>query len=192
MSSSQPTSTTTSAVTTSSSDSSNSNNQVEAVAVEGGQGEGTVELPSTLEAALSKIEELKSKRDQLLAQKEKSTKEIEKLTKRTRMETLKSLVPRQLYRTEDKYNEELEKVYSWKNISDQEIADIYNTKLRAIDLGKRIPKQHGSSIITQDNKYTGFRSVPEFRSAATKIQQAASDNAKLFSLMKKIAGSSNN
>src|SRR4051812_34183800 len=95
------------------------------------------ELPTTLEAALERIKELRSKRDTLLAQKEKSEKEVEKLTKRSRLAQIRSLVPRVLYRNSDDYENEINKIYSWKNISDEEIADIYQTKLRAIDLGKR-------------------------------------------------------
>jgi hypothetical protein len=184
---SQPTTTSTVTSTTSSDSSSSNNNQVEAEgAIEGG-----VELPSTLEAALDVIKKLEAKRTELLTQKEKSTKEIEKLQKRTRMETLKSLIPRELFARSDTWEAELEKVYLWQGLSDKDISDIYQAKLSSIDSGKRV-KQHSSSSLTMQDKYAHFKSIPQFHNAATKIQQAASDNAKLFSLMKKIAGSSNN
>lgn len=68
----------------------------------------------------------------------------EKVAKANRMATLHNLIPRQLFVREDRYNEELEKVYKWSGISDQEIADIYRRKLGDI-------KQHGaSSTITRD------------------------------------------
>jgi len=169
--------------TTSSEEASNtSNNQ----AVESGD---MGELPTTFEAALQRIEELKSKRDSLLAQKEKSAKEIEKLTKASRMATLKTLVPRELFARSDTYEAELEKVYSWKNIPDEDIAAIYAEKLRSIDLGKRV-KQHGSSSMQRNDLYGGFRSVPNFHTAAAQ-KTTNSDNVKLFGFMKKIAGATN-
>jgi hypothetical protein len=87
------------------------------------------ELPSTLESAIDMIKQLTTKKEQLLAQKDKSAKEIEKLNKRTRMETLKSLIPRELFTRSDTYEVELEKVYNYKNMSDSDIAEIYQSKL---------------------------------------------------------------
>jgi hypothetical protein len=183
--SSQPSITTT-AVT--SSDSSNNNNQVEAVEG-GGQGE---ELPSTLEAAIDTIKQLTMKRDKLLADKAKTDKEIEKLNKRTRIETLKSLIPRELFARSDTWEAELEKVYLWQGLSDKDISDIYQAKLSSIDSGKRV-KQHSSSSTKKEedsSRYAHFKTVPQFHSAAaTKIQQSMSENERLFNLMKRIAGS---
>ena len=172
-----------------SSEAISNNSQGEA---EGGGGVA-IELPTTLESALERIKELRSKRDTLLADKAKTDKEVEKLTKRTRIETLKSLIPRELFSRSDIYEAELDKVYSWQGLSDKDISDIYQAKISSIDSGKRV-KQHGSSsiITAKEDKYANFRGVPEFKSAATKIQQAASDNTKLFNLVKKIAGANPN
>jgi hypothetical protein len=78
------------------------------------EGQQQQELPATFEAALEKVKQMRSTRDKLQTQIDKDNKAIEKLQKNTRLAELKSLVSRQLFRTEDKYNEELEKVYSWK------------------------------------------------------------------------------
>ena len=71
------------------------------------------------------------------------------MTKNARLAQIRTLVPRELYKHQDAYENEVEKVYNYKNISDEQIADIYNTKLRSIDLGQRRGggpvKQHGSS-----------------------------------------------
>jgi hypothetical protein len=99
------------------------------------EGQQQQELPATFEAALEKVKQMPSTRDKLQAQIDKDNKAIEKLQKNTRLAELKSLVSRQLFRTEDKYKEELEKVYSWKGICDKDIADMYQAKLRSIDLG---------------------------------------------------------
>jgi hypothetical protein len=151
------------------------------------------ELPSTLEAALERIKELRSKRDLLLSEKTKSEKEIEKLTKLTRMETLKSLIPRELFARSDTYEAELEKVYSWQGLSDKDISDIYQAKLSSIDSGKRVKQHSSSSTKEEDSRYAHFKTVPQFHSAAaTKIQQSMSENERLFNLMKRIAGNSSN
>jgi hypothetical protein len=158
------------------------------------------DLPKDLPAAIDKIKQLSLKRDELLHQKAKTDKELEWMTRNVRLAQIKTLVPRVLYRNSDDYENEINKVYSWQGMSDSDIAEIYQNKLRAIDLGqgKRTPKQHGSSTMMQQERsdsYAGFRSVPEFNniaSAAAKINQASSDNAKLFGLMKKIARANNN
>ena len=100
-------------------------------------------------------------------------------------------MPRVLYRNSDDYENEINKVYSWKGISDEEIADIYLTKLKAIDAGKRPVKQHSSS---SSDLYAGFRSVPNFHSASVKQDnKTKSDNVmRSYELMKKIAGSNIN
>jgi hypothetical protein len=119
------------------------------------------------------------KRDTLLAQKEKSTKEIEKLNKRTRIETLKSLIPRELFTRSDIYEAELEKVYSWQGLSDKDISDIYQAKLSSIDSGVKRVKQHGATITAKEEQYyANFKSVPQFNSAAARINQINSDNVK--------------
>ena len=46
------------------------------------------------------------------------------------MATLHQLIPRELFVREDRYQQELEHVYKWSGISDQEIAEIYLTKLK--------------------------------------------------------------
>jgi hypothetical protein len=84
-----------------------------------------------------------------------------------------------------------------KNISDEDIADIYLTKLKSIDLGRRQQvKQHSSSSMIQrgGDQYANFRSIPNFNAAATQNQKTTnnSDNVKLFGLMKRISGNSNN
>lgn len=125
--------------------------------------------PRTLEEAITKLQEMRAKRDKLQAQLDKDKKTVEKLQKNTRLAELKSLVPRQLFRTEDKYNEELEKVYSWKGICDKDIVDIYQAKLSSIDLGQKRDRisQHGASITTTRDPYANFREVPDFYSNNT-------------------------
>jgi hypothetical protein len=153
----------------------------------------TIELPTTLEAALQRIDELKSKRDKLLETKAKSEKELERMTKAAKIAHLKTLVPRVLYRNSDDYEREISKVAEWKNIPDEDIAAIYAEKLRSIDLGKRVAKQHSSSVYSDTNIFSHFRSIPNFYSAAAQNKTTDSDNVKkLFDLSKKIAGSSNN
>jgi len=61
----------------------------------------------------------------MLAQKDKTAKELEKLTKQMRLATIRSLIPRELYKHQDTYDNEVEKVYNYKNMTDDEIADIY-------------------------------------------------------------------
>jgi hypothetical protein len=73
------------------------------------EGQQQQELPATFEAALEKFKQMRFTRDKLQAQIDKDNKTIEKLQKNTRLAELKSLVSRQLFRTADKYNEELEK-----------------------------------------------------------------------------------
>jgi len=85
-------------------------------------------------------------------------------------------------------------------MSDSDIADIYQNKLRAIDLGqRRTIKQHGSSSSSSSSmrersdssSYAGFRSVPEFNTASVHQNQKTTDSAnvmKSYELMKRIAG----
>src|SRR4051812_37826971 len=64
------------------------------------------EEPQTLESALEQIKQLTAKRDQLLKQQEAANKEIKKIEHRTRIESLKSIVPRELFSRSDHYLEE--------------------------------------------------------------------------------------
>ena len=74
------------------------------------------------------------------------------------MATLHQLIPRELFVREDCYQQELEHVYKWSGISDQEIAEIYLTKLKKSGI-----KQHGaSSVTTKKDPYAGFSDVPNF------------------------------
>lgn len=163
MSSSSTTSAATDSTTAINDNSNNYNNQTQQ------QPETFEEAITTLEQAEAKILELRAKRDKLQAQLDRDKKTVEKLQKNTRLAELKSLVPRQLFRTEDKYNEELEKVYSWKGICDKDIVDIYQAKLSSIDLGQKRDRisQHGASITTTRDPYANFREVPDFYSNNT-------------------------
>jgi hypothetical protein len=69
---------------------------------------------------------------------------LEKLTKQALLATIRTLVPRELYKYQDAYDAEVERIYSWSNMSENEMTEIYQTKLRSIDLGRRV-KQHSSS-----------------------------------------------
>ena len=86
-----------------------------------------------------------------------------KVDKQERMATLHHLVPRELFVREDRYLQELEHVYKWSGISDQEIAEIYQTKLKKSGI-----KQHGASTMmnnypnTNKDPHAGFRDVPNF------------------------------
>ena len=104
-------------------------------------------------------------KDDLLAERERNNKFVEryqeKVTKAERMATLHQLIPRELFVREDRYQQELEHVYKWSGISDQEIAEIYLTKLKKSGSFK----QHGASSATfekQGDVYRNFRDVPNF------------------------------
>jgi hypothetical protein len=49
----------------------------------------------------------------MLQQKDKTAREIEKLTKNARLATIRSLIPRELYKHQDTYDNEIEKVYNY-------------------------------------------------------------------------------
>ena len=83
-----------------------------------------LDLPKDLPAALEKINQLSLKRDELLHQKAKSSKELERMTKNARLAQIRTLVPLELYKYQDAYENEVEKVYNYKTISDEQIADI--------------------------------------------------------------------
>ncbi len=108
------------------------------------------------------LNKLQTMKDDLLAERERNNKFVEryqeKVTKAERMATLHQLIPRELFVREDRYQQELEHVYKWSGISDQEIAEIYLTKLKKSGL-----KQHGASVTTKKDPYAGFRfDVPNF------------------------------
>ncbi len=109
---------------------------------------------------------------------------------------LHQLIPRELFVREDRYQQELEHVYKWSGISDQEIAEIYLTKLK-----KSGVKQHGaSSVTTKKDPYAGFRDVPDFSkvngnnnkngsSSYYSSYSSASDSViRSLAFMRKIAG----
>jgi hypothetical protein len=156
--------------------------------------------PETLESAIAEVKRLTAKRDQLLKEKAKADKEIERITKNTRLQTLKTLVPPELFHRSDLYEQELEKVYSWKGLSDDDIRDIYQVKLRNIDLGRaRALKQHGASTSTTGggfpnifSNFSSFRDVPHFSDmTANQERVAASERVKKsFDLLKRIANGS--
>jgi hypothetical protein len=120
-------------------------------------------MPQTFDEAMNRLNKLKNMRDDLLAEQDRNNKFVErykaKVDKQERMATLHNLIPRQLFIREDRYNEELEKVYKWSGISDQEIADIYRRKLG--DNSTNF-KHHGASIINNNDPYRNFREVPDF------------------------------
>ena len=152
----------------------------------------------SLEEAVAECKRLTAKRDQLLKEKAKTDKEIERITKNTRLQTLKTLVPPELFHRSDLYEQELEKVYSWKGLTDDDIRDIYQAKLRNIDLGRaRALKQHSASTgagvhhTTIFDNFRSFRDVPNFNSAALDQEKAeASERVKKsYNLLKRIVGS---
>lgn len=105
------------------------------------------------------------------------------------MATLRALIPRELFVREDTYERELDKVYNWSGISDDDIHQIYKARLSNV-------KQHGAassaavSSISNKDPYSGFRSVPEFHKASVDHQNKvnASDVSKIYNLQGKIAG----
>ena len=119
----------------------------------------------------------------------------QKASKAERMATLHHLIPRELFVREDRYQQELEHVYKWSGISDQEIAEIYLAKLKKSGI-----KQHGaaSSVMQQQNRdpYAGFRDVPNFLDPSTNNGKKGSngghsttnDIIRSLAFMRKIAG----
>jgi hypothetical protein len=155
-------------------------------------------MPQTFDEAMDRLNKLKTMRDDLLAEQDRNNKFVEryqeKVAKSERMATLHNLIPRQLFVREDRYNEELEKVYKWSGISDQEIADIYRRKLGDI-------KHHGASIVQQQqNKrdpYQNFRDIPDFGKVNGKPVSSSSYSSynnvlRNLEFMKKIASGGGN
>jgi hypothetical protein len=152
--SSSTTTTTTPSIASSSSDEGDSSTKVEDLL--------NAPTPQTLDEAMNHLNRLKAMHDDLLVERERNNKFVEryqeKVAKADRMATLHQLIPRELFVREDRYQQELEHVYKWSGISDKEIAEIYQTKLR-----KSGVKQHGASSTSmmmdkQVNKdpYAGF------------------------------------
>jgi hypothetical protein len=90
--------------------------------------------PQTLEEAMDRISKLKLVHDDLVAERDRNHKFVERyqntVSKKERLATLSQLIPRELYVREDRYQQELEHVLKWKGISDKDIAEIYQAKLR--------------------------------------------------------------
>jgi hypothetical protein len=157
--------------------------------------------PQTLEEAMNHLNRLKAMHDDLLVERERNNKFVEryqeKVAKSERMATLHQLIPRELFVREDRYQQELEHVYKWSGISDQEIADIYLAKLKKSGL-----KQHGASTVMKQNRdpYAGFRDVPNFldptngkgsnghSSSYYNNSSSINDLTRSLSFMRKIAG----
>jgi len=100
-------------------------------------------------------------------------------------------VPRELFVRVDNYNEELERVASWKGLTDDDIKDIYAAKLANYDAGKsRPPKQHSASGF--NNVFANFRDVPQFHQASIDQQntEASERVKKYYNLMKRISSGS--
>jgi hypothetical protein len=138
---------------------------------------------------------MKTMRDDLLAEQDRNNKFVEsykaKVDKQERMATLHNLIPRQLFVREDAYQRELEKVEKWSGISDQEIADIYRRKL-----GNNNVRQHGASIINNNDPYRNFRDIPDFSKVGGKSLSSFSNNntnviLRNLEFMKKIASGRN-
>jgi hypothetical protein len=79
-------------------------------------------------------------------------------------------------------------------MTDDEIRDIYQTKLRSIDLGQRrgVVEQHKASVSMNYDPYSHFRDVPNFSNNGSSLSSNnSSDLMKTYGLKKKIAGSNN-
>jgi hypothetical protein len=141
----------------------------------------------TVEEAMETLNRLRAMKDTLVKEKERNDSYMkrytEKVAKCQRMAELHNLIPRQLFVREDKYNDELEKVYKWSGISDKEISEIYQRKL--FDASKSNNsntnskfKHHGASRSTAMTRdpYAGFRDVPDF---TTKVNGGKSPNSSI-------------
>lgn len=156
--------------------------------------------PENLEQAMNHLNRLKAMHDDLLVERERNNKFVEryqeKVAKADRMATLHQLIPRELFVREDRYQQELEHVYKWSGISDKEIAEIYQTKLK-----KSGVKQHGASTMMKNNypntnrdPYAGFRDVPNFLDPNGKGNNGSSGHSSINDVtrslffMRKVAG----
>lgn len=149
------------------------------------------ESPITLEDAIGQINSLKETVKELTADKAKTNKFIADLTKKERISTLKTIIPRQLFKSEDKYNEELERVYNWKGMEDADIREHYQGKL----LGLTVPVSQKSASTNNEDPYKNFREVPDFHKASqqdTEKNKVSSPNVlRDLKFMKRIAGGGN-
>lgn len=150
-------------------------------------------LPKTYEEALDHIKGLQSTLSELKDQQAKTNKFIAELQREKRFNTLKTLVPRDAFKSEEKYNETLEKVYNWKGITDEEIKEHFEGVIA------RIVQKQGASIIQSDtNPYEHMRSTPgeisrqsaSSSSSSSKQQIHSSNNNSLefYHLVKQISG----
>src|SRR5436190_17067240 len=99
------------------------------------------------ESAKAEIKRLTDIKNKLVKDQEHANKEIAKIQHRTRIESLKSIVPRVLFHHEDTYINELERISQWRNVPDEDIAAIYQAKMMNIDAGKtKGIKQHSASM----------------------------------------------
>lgn len=146
----------------------------------------------SIDEAVSQINSLNATVKELVAEKAKTNKFIADLTKKERISTLKTIIPRQLFKSEDKYNEELERVYNWQGMEDKDIAEHYQGKL----LGMTAIAPKAASEHTSIDKYAQFRGVPDFHQGATTVDVtenkiSSSQVSRNLEYMRKIAGGYN-
>lgn len=145
----------------------------------------------SLDEAINQINSLNATVKELVAEKAKTNKFIADLSKKERISTLKTIIPRQLFKSEEKYNEELERVYNWKGMEDKDIAEHYQGKL----LGMTAIAPKAASEHTSIDRYAQFREVPNFHQAATETEEnknsSSSVIARNLEYMRKIAGGHN-
>jgi hypothetical protein len=157
------------------------------------EGEGvTEESPKSLDEAKNVIKSLQSVVSELTAQQAKTNKFMAQIQREKRLAELRNIVPRQLFKSPDKYNEELERVYNWQGISDTEIAEVYQSKLMNLTVA---PKAASSAVETSREQYGNFKAVPEFHKAAGEETSNKTDSSQSsfmthYRLMKRIVGGS--
>jgi hypothetical protein len=142
----------------------------------------------SIEEAINQINSLNATVKELVAEKAKTNKFIADLSKKERISTLKTIIPRQLFKSEEKYNEELERVYNWKGMEDKDIAEHYQGKLLGMTA---IAPHKAASEHTSIDKYAQFREVPEFHKAAseeTDNKISSSQVLRNLEFMRKIGG----
>lgn len=146
----------------------------------------------SIDEALNTINSLQATVKELVAEKAKTNKFIADLTKKERISTLKTIIPRALFKSEDKYNEELERVYNWQGMEDNDIREHYQSKL----MTQAIAPKAASTVENKDAAYKNFREVPEFHKAASENAIAedkisSSSVMRNLEFMRKIAGGHN-
>lgn len=148
-------------------------------------------LPKSLDEALAVIQQQNDRISQLSENQDKIDKYIQKLEKDKRLEQVRRLVDRRLFKSDEKYEEEVKKVYNWKGISDEEIKSYYDRQLQLE------AKVKGASLEFENDRYSHMRSVPDYKGASAIEQQAntenktSSDNSKIinsYRLMTEIIG----